>query len=210
MIQAMKNKAVERSQELRDAGREHRSQSVPRATHERLSDSGRIRQPRPQLPLRRPEKPDPEELNRNLAAKLQPLEAVAGSILASVEERKGGPVLAKGMAKDFVVGRATCASAAVVSLYGDRMEYKFSHASQGRIDMCMYTKDLVAPELDARSLALRFRIAKPLRHFIDAYDCTDPGHRLVITFTEKADASAFATALQGACKVALQVVGGEL
>lgn len=30
----------------------------------------------------------------------------------------------------------------------------------------MYAKDMVSPELDARTLVLKFRVGKPLRHFI--------------------------------------------
>ncbi len=44
----------------------------------------------------------------------------------------------------------------------------------------------------------------------DAYDCTDPSHTLQLTFHDKAEAAAFAEALPGSCKVALQVVGGSL
>lgn len=37
--------------------------------------------------------------------------------------------------KDFTVGRASCSASSVVTLFPDRLEYKFSHSSQGRIDM---------------------------------------------------------------------------
>ncbi|PNH05140.1 hypothetical protein TSOC_008637 [Tetrabaena socialis] len=169
-------------------------------------------------------------LSHLLAAKLQPLDQAASSILAAVEERKGGggTPLVKATAKDFVVGRATCASSSVVTLFPDRMEYKFSHSTQGRIDMVMFTKqgrmtvvvlmcmlppdvllqDMVAPELDSKSLVLKFHVGKPLRHFVDAYDSCDPAHVLALTFHEKADASQFADALASGCKLPLQVVGG--
>ncbi|GFR47248.1 hypothetical protein Agub_g8934 [Astrephomene gubernaculifera] len=206
MLQAMKQKAMERSQAVKQ-----RSKSVPRSAGSSRGDSGRTRQGRPQLPVRRPEKLDPEEITRNLAAKLQPLDAVTSSLLAAVEERKGGtglPLL-KATCKDFVVGRATCAASSVVTLCTDRLEYKFSHNNQGRIDMVMFTKDMQAPELDLKSLVLKFRVGKPLRHFIDAYDCTDPAHHLALTFHEKADATAFGDSLLNTCKVAVQVVNRD-
>ncbi|PNW80459.1 hypothetical protein CHLRE_07g318400v5 [Chlamydomonas reinhardtii] len=194
---------MEKAQQIKEA----RSQSVPRSV-----GSGRIREGRPPpLPIRKPERVDSEELNKNVAAKLQPLEAVTKSILAGVEERKpSGTPLHKATCKDFTVGRASCSASSVVTLFPDRLEYKFSHSSQGRIDMIMYAKDMVSPELDARTLVLKFRVGKPLRHFIDAYDCTDPSHTLQLTFHDKADAAAFAQWLPGSCKVALQVVGGSL
>jgi hypothetical protein len=71
----------------------------------------------------------------------------------------------------------------------------------------MYIKDVSAPELDRKSMVLKFRIGKPLRHFIDSYDCTDPQHILSLTFHEKADAAQFQELLTTKCKVALQVVG---
>ncbi|KXZ47803.1 hypothetical protein GPECTOR_32g415 [Gonium pectorale] len=202
MIMAMKAKSIERSKQ--------RSKSVPRvgsAEPKERSGSGRIRQARQQLPIRRPERIDLEEINKSVAAKLQPLEQVTQSILASVEERKGGGApLLKATCKDFVVGRASCAASSVVTLFLDRIEYKFSHATQGRIDMVMYVKDLLTPVLDAKSQAFKFRVGKPLRHFIDSYDCTDPAHSLVITFHEKADMEQFKEALSSSCKVALQMV----
>ncbi|EFJ44711.1 hypothetical protein VOLCADRAFT_106308 [Volvox carteri f. nagariensis] len=209
MLQALKQKAIDRS---REQYRQVRSKSVPRSAGSCRGDSGRIRQGRPQLPLRRPEKVDTEELNRNVASKLQPLEAVTNSILSAVEERKGGgggAPLAKATCKDFVVGRAACNASSVVTLYADRLEYKFSHSSQGRIDMVMYFKDMLTPELDRRGLVLKFRIGKPLRHFIDAYDCTDPQHILSLTFYEKADALQFQDLLLSSCKVPLQIVGEQ-
>ncbi|GLC50087.1 hypothetical protein PLESTB_000340800 [Pleodorina starrii] len=208
MLQAMKQRALDRSRETYKQGR---SKSVPKSAGSSRADSGRIRQGRPQLPVRRPERVDAEELNRNLAAKLQPLEQVTNSILAAVEERKGGggTPLAKATCKDFIVGRANCAASSVVTLYPDRLEYKFSHNTQGRIDMVMYMKDILAPELDRKFLVLKFRVGKPLRHFIDSYDCTDPQHILSLTFHDKADASQFQELLTSSCKLALKVSGEQ-
>ncbi|GIL91759.1 hypothetical protein Vretimale_14897 [Volvox reticuliferus] len=208
MLQALKQKAIDRSREQYRLGR---SKSVPRSAESSRGDSGRIRQGRPQLPLRKPERIDNEELNRNLAAKLQPLESVANSILSAVEERKGGggSPLAKATCKDFVVGRASCSASSVVSLYPDRLEYKFSHSTQGRVDMVMYIKDMLAPELDRKALVLKFHIGKPLRYFIDTYDCTDPQHILSLSFHNKAEAAQFQELLVSSCKVPLQLVGEQ-
>jgi hypothetical protein len=73
----------------------------------------------------------------SVAAKLQPLEAVTASILGPIEERRAAAsnALAKATCKEFTVGRGKLSPSSTVSLFPDRIEYKVSHPSQGRIDM---------------------------------------------------------------------------
>ncbi len=129
-----------------------------------------------------------------------------------MEERKGPTtVLLKVTCNNFRVGRATCSSSSVVTVYPDRLEYKFHHPQQqqSRIDMVMYFKDMLSPELSTRSgpPVFTFRVGKPLRHFLGDYDVCDPQHVLVITLGSRDDARQFCDAIQDKLP-ALQIQGG--
>ena len=97
----------------------------------------------------------------------------------------GPPPSPGGWARGPALLDATLVESAGRPMGGPAYEYSyaFAHPQRGRIDMVMYYKDMRQPLVTRSQLLFTFRVNKTLRHFVDEYNPTDPGHLLALCFS---------------------------
>ena len=98
------------------------------------------------------------------------------------EGRKSAGLIYSAPARSFAVAECASRQPSSMSFFADRATYAFAHPQRGRIDMVMYYKDMRQPLVTRSQLLFTFRVNKTLRHFVDEYNPTDPGHLLALCF----------------------------
>ena len=95
----------------------------------------------------------------------------------------------KASCRNLVVGQASSSGSTVLSVYPDRLEYKFHHDQHGAVQMVMWVRDIDQASLDG--LVLSFHVGRPLRHFGIDYDPHRRSDQLVLEFCALEDAGEF-------------------
>lgn len=140
-----------------------------------------------------PEQPPAPLPAGRLAGHYASLTDASSSLKAAL--RRGAPSDAeptmKAPCRNLVVGRAASSCTSVLSIFSDRLEYKFHHDRHGQVQMLMWFRDIDEATMDMSSLTLAFHVCRPLRHFGSDYDPSCGQDRLALQFFNSADAVAF-------------------
>jgi hypothetical protein len=95
----------------------------------------------------------------------------------------------KAPCRNLVVGQASSQASSIITVFPDRLEYNFHHNKTGRIQMCMWFRDICEAMLEG--LLLTFHVRKALRHFSSEYDPGRATDRLALEFFSLDNATEF-------------------
>ncbi len=99
-------------------------------------------------------------------------------------------LLLKVPCRNLVVGQATSSASSILSVFSDRLEYKFLHEKQkNSVEMLMRFRDIDRADLDLQLFRLTFHVCRPLNIFGMEYDHTKD--QLSLQFCSRDDAVAF-------------------
>ncbi|KAG1659722.1 hypothetical protein FOA52_012262 [Chlamydomonas sp. UWO 241] len=189
LLAQMKARAYARSQEARSKPSSMASpgKKAPRTPPPR---TGAEPAPRAQTP-EGPRPPSDATLAcARIAESVAQFDSLTASLRSSLNGRSQEEPRLRCVVRNLTVGRATSSASSPLSVYDDRIEYKFHHASQGAVSMLMWYKDFDQAALE--TLTFNFHVARPLtQHFSGEYDCGRAGDALSMTFCSREDAGAF-------------------
>jgi hypothetical protein len=97
----------------------------------------------------------------------------------------------KAPCKNLVVGQASTLSTSVVSVFSDRLKYKFQHDKHGNVSMLMRFRDIDKASLDAGNGKLTFHVCQPLNTFGSDYNYKNGVDVLSLHFCLRSDAQMF-------------------
>ncbi|GAX75536.1 hypothetical protein CEUSTIGMA_g2979.t1 [Chlamydomonas eustigma] len=101
------------------------------------------------------------------------------------------PPIMKAPCKNLVVGQASTSATSVVSVFSDRLEYKFQHDRHGNVSMLMRYRDIDRAYLDSGSGRLTFHVCQPLNTFGSDYNHKVGSDMLSFQFCSKSDVALF-------------------
>ena len=95
----------------------------------------------------------------------------------------------KAPCRNLAVGQACSTSSSIITVFHDRLEYKFYHNTHGQIKMCMWFRDIGDAKLEG--LRFTFHVRRALRHFGSEYDPSSKTDRLTLELCSQDNAAEF-------------------